>query len=89
MKHWQALVLGFASMPGPVIASIALALVRLHGPNGREIDVNPMEIASLRAPLDIKSHWAEGVNCIVVMSSGRFNAVSETCDEVRELVGKP
>jgi len=65
-------------------AAVAGALVELHAPTGQIIDINPAYVSSMRAPLDTSGRWARGVRCIIVMANGRFNAVAEDCDTVRE-----
>jgi len=60
-------------------AILALTLVEFHAASGQLIEINPAEVSSLRAPLDIKGHWAPGVHCIIVMSNGGFNGVAESC----------
>lgn len=66
-----------------------IALVELHTPNGRLIEINPAEVSSLRTPLDIGGHHhlAPGTHCVIVMSNGGFIAVAEDCADVeRKLV---
>jgi len=66
----------------------AVALVELHGPTGQVIAINPEQVSSLRAPLDVKGHWGQRTRCVVVMSNGRFNAVTEDCVTVERMLGK-
>lgn len=67
----------------------AIDLVELHGPAGQRVFINPPEITTVREPLraDLK-HFSRGTHCIVVMADGKFVAVRETCDQVRQMVGK-
>ena len=68
-----------------VDAATALLLIKLTTPGGHELDVNPGEVSSLRAPIDTTPGlWAKGTNCILVMSNGRFNAVAEDCPTVQQ-----
>lgn len=70
----------------------ALALVQLlllHAPDGREIDVNPATITSLReAGPDDRSdkHLVKGVRCMISLADGKFVNVVETCESVRRMV---
>jgi len=64
-------------------AVLALTFVELHGPSGQVLELNPSEVSSIRAPIDVGSgHWAKGTKCIVVMTNGRLNAVVEDCATV-------
>jgi hypothetical protein len=65
-------------------AILAFHLVRLHGPDKQEIDINPHEVASLREPSSVsEGHFPKGIRCVIVMTNGRFNLVLEDCDTVR------
>jgi len=67
---------------------LALLLISLHGPGGQLLIINPLEISSLRSPLESNSHFARGTHCIVVMSNGRVNATLEDCLTVqRQIMG--
>jgi hypothetical protein len=68
---------------------VALFLVQLTTPNGkRHLHINPNEVSTVREPHDgALGHYGKGTNCVLVMANGRFNAVRETCDEVREMIG--
>jgi hypothetical protein len=68
---------------------VAVLLVRLIGPQGGEIYVNPAEVSSLREPGEISGHWTAGTHCILVMTNGKFNGVGEECDVVRRVLGAP
>lgn len=66
----------------------AVELIELHGPEGQRAYVNTLSIASLREPsdTDLRTHFARGTHCVVVLMSGRFMAVAESCNEVRTLM---
>lgn len=69
----------------PVVFSIIL----LHAPDGREIDINPAEITSLREtmPDDYDDKLlAKHIRCMVSMTDGKFANVVETCVMVREAI---
>lgn len=62
---------------------VALALVQLTGPTGQKIYVNPAEVTSVRQPL-VSGHFAQGVHCVIVTTSGKFISVMEPCDDARQ-----
>lgn len=65
------------------MVKIVLVLVTLIGPNGQEIQVNPAEVTSLRAPNEPGlAHFAPGTKCVLVMTDGKFIALSEACAAV-------
>ena len=67
---------------------VLVVLLRLHGPAGQEIDVNPNEISSLREPQKgTEGHYfAHGTHCLVKMTNGNTNIVAEDCATVRTMV---
>ena len=75
--HWFA-VLGVA----------ALELLELHGPDGQTAWVNALEISSLRGPVaaDVARHFPKGTGCVVVMTNGKFLAVTEPCQKIRDML---
>jgi hypothetical protein len=70
---------------------VAIALVQLTGPDGKQrIDINPNEITSIRDTHEAREgHVARGTKCVIVMTSGKFVAVSDDCATVRQRVGPP
>jgi hypothetical protein len=71
-------------LPGIIFAYL---LVQLHGPNGQQIDINPHEVSSLREPQKgSDEHFAKGVRCLIKMSNGAINAVTEDCETVRRMI---
>lgn len=74
------------------IAASLVALVQfitLHGPDGQQYLVNPEQITTLREPSneDVR-HFHTGTHCIIVTTSGKFVAVREDCDDVRDRIEK-
>lgn len=63
--------------------------VILHGPDGQQYIVNPQQITSMRepSPTDLR-HFSRGTHCVIVTTSGKFIAVMETCNEVRDRIDK-
>jgi uncharacterized protein YlzI (FlbEa/FlbD family) len=75
---WALLLLSTWALAG-------ITLVELHAPNGHPVEINPAEVSSLREPVDEATHhWFPGTRCIIVMSNGRFYAVAENCEAVKE-----
>jgi hypothetical protein len=67
-------------------AIVLLYLIRLHTPDGQEIDVNASGIVTLRQPRTGEEHFPRGAKCILNMADGKFNLVVEECQEVRRLI---
>lgn len=67
---------------------LALALLLLHGPTGREIRVNPSSITSLHSsvPGQPNKTLTDGVKCLVNLTDGKFVSVAETCEMVSEMI---
>jgi hypothetical protein len=65
-----------------------LALIELHTPGGSRIYVNPSEITSVRPLREFGGggHFAPGTRCVVIMTNGNFNGVTEACEEVRDML---
>lgn len=72
-----------------MIATVLLIL--LHGLDGHDIMVNPIQVTSMHAQLEGKpnEHVAEGAKCLINTTDGKFVSVIETCDKVRELLATP
>jgi hypothetical protein len=69
--------------------AIALHLIVLHDPNGREIVINAKFITHLVEARDDRAankHFAKGLKCMINMVDGRFVAVIEECQTVRQLM---
>ena len=68
------------------IEFVLFSIIVLHGPDGREIDVNPAEITSLRearADDDDDRSFTKGVRCMINLTDGKFVTVAETCEQTR------
>ena len=67
---------------------VALVLILLHGPDGREITLNPQAITTLQAARDgvVNNVIAPDVKCVVNTTDGKFTSVVESCERVRELI---
>jgi hypothetical protein len=63
---------------------LALHLVRLTGPDGELIEINPEEVVSARAPGSIAGHLHPHTRCIVFTSDGKFISVREECEDVQK-----
>jgi uncharacterized protein YlzI (FlbEa/FlbD family) len=75
-----------------LLLAAALELVTLQTLDGREVSVNPFEVASVseaKHEKDPKKEWAPSIHCVVTMTNGKFVTVVETCDEVRKKLRTP
>ena len=63
-------------------------MMLLHGADNQAYYVNIDQVTSLRAPMpvDLQKSFAPGTNCIVVMTNAKFLAVTETCEQVYQLI---
>jgi uncharacterized protein YlzI (FlbEa/FlbD family) len=68
----------------PVILA-TLYLIRLHALDGHEVDINPREITVMQEKKQ-GQHLAAGAECAISLSDGKFVAVTETCEEVRQKI---
>jgi len=55
-------------------------LIRLHGPNGQIIYVNPQSVVTVRPPR-VPDHVTPEIHCLLHTADGKFVAVSETCEQ--------
>jgi hypothetical protein len=61
--------------------------LELHGPDGQMIKVNVDQITSLRTPqTSAGDHFAKGVKCLLKMTNGNTNGVTETCNIVLQMI---
>lgn len=67
---------------------VFLALITLHGPDGREIVVSVDEVTSMhcKMPGTENKLFVEGVNTVVHLTDGKGVNVSETCTEVKKIM---
>ena len=66
---------------------IVLHLIMLHTVDGQEVYVNPREVTSLKGK-GSGEHFTPGANCLINLVDGKFVAVKETCNLVREEIEK-
>lgn len=64
-------------------------LVLLHALDGHVILINPHAVTSMHASAGPNVHVADGVQCLINTSDGKFVSVIETCEKVRELIASP
>lgn len=69
---------------------VAAALVLLHGPDGRQILLNPDLVVSMQAAIEGKANkqLADEVRCLINTNDGKFISVVENCDRIQELFRK-
>jgi hypothetical protein len=66
---------------------LALDMVRLTGLSHEKIDINPSNVASVRAPPpERQGHFHMAVRCVIYTADGKFIPVLEECDVVRKLL---
>jgi hypothetical protein len=71
------------------VRALAVGLIVLHTVDGREIDINPSLVTSMReAQADDADNKAftGGVRCMVSLADGKFVTVVETCEAVRHKI---
>lgn len=65
--------------------TVLLLLIVLHRSDGGEVMVNAEQITSLRSPAGHLGRLSPGGRCIVNLVDGKFIAVLEACETVRQL----
>jgi hypothetical protein len=64
---------------------VAVQFIVLHTVEGHEVYIEPSHVTSLMVKRDDPRRvMHERVNCLVVMSNGRFLSVAEDCASVRK-----
>ena len=87
-RAWIVLALPLLALAGTafvelVPAADTLYLIYLHGPQKQEVEVNVLEISTIREPRkDAKGHFAEGVECLLYMTNGQAIQIVESCHAV-------
>jgi hypothetical protein len=61
-----------------LVASQDVILIRLHGPEGQDIYVNPQAVVSVRAPRRTDTVGPQ-LHCLLHTTDGKYIAVVETC----------
>jgi hypothetical protein len=59
--------------------------VLLHAPGGAIIEINPLQVTSLRAS-EHKGNFTDEARCLVNLVDGKHVAVVEDCNAVRKLI---
>lgn len=66
---------------------IAVVLILLHGPDGREIRINPQQVTSMRAASgDHNELLTDSVRCMVSLADGKYVSVVEPCETVQKML---
>jgi hypothetical protein len=65
---------------------LALSFVALTGPDGQIVVINREHVVTVREPRKVEGHFHKDVKCLVHMDDGKFVAVIEPCDIVRQLL---
>lgn len=64
---------------------VVMGLLILHGPDGREITINPESITSMFKPAK-GGLGHEQANCIVNLTDGKFVSVTEKCADIEKSI---
>lgn len=71
-------------------AADPIDLIEAHNPEGGTVYINPEQITTLREPAGAdRRHFPASMHCVVVMASGKFVPVRESCKEIYELLIHP
>ena len=65
---------------------VLLRLILAHAPNGDEIEINPVEVSSIRAPRDAEGNFPKEVDCVLVMTNGKVIGVLEDCRTMKLMI---
>ena len=65
--------------------ALVLELVEFSGPDQQTIYVNPLAVISVRAPRGAE-HFRKRVKCLIHTADGKFIAVVEDCNTVKQLL---
>ncbi|MBR0753482.1 hypothetical protein JQ604_14940 [Bradyrhizobium jicamae] len=68
---------------------LAVILIGLHSIDGRQIDINPKQITTLREARGDEAsgkYLTKGVRCMVSLADAKYVTVIETCSVVREKI---
>lgn len=67
---------------------VSVELLELHGPDGQTVFVSQRQVNSLRQPTaaDLHRYFPKPARCIVLTTDGKFIAVVETCQAIRDLL---
>src|SRR5215203_632991 len=76
------------NLPTSPVPGLVIALLLLHGPTGREIRVNSRSVTTLHAsvPGQPNKALADGANCLINTTDGKFISVVETCEAVSRMI---
>jgi hypothetical protein len=72
-----------------MLHAATVALLVLHTADGRDVDINPAAITSLREThdeADLNRPFTGKVRCMINTVDGKFVTVIETCDQIREMI---
>jgi hypothetical protein len=72
-----------------MILKVLFFLVIFHGADGEEVEVNPDQVTSIRAPREkseVDKLLPKTARCLINMADGKFVAVREDCAEVRRAI---
>jgi hypothetical protein len=67
---------------------VLLKWIAVTAADGREIDLNPLDIVSLRVEADADGAFHSVVSCIIRTVDGSYFGVKEQCSKIREMIDK-
>lgn len=67
-----------------LLVEILFRLILLHGPDGKEIWINPDLIVSMR-PKAGQGNFTDQANCLINLGDGKFVTIIEDCPTVKSL----
>jgi hypothetical protein len=65
---------------------VTVQFIVLHVADGYEVAVNPAHVSTLREAAHSSRFLALGIHCVVGLSSAKFLAVRESCQDVQRLL---
>jgi hypothetical protein len=74
-----------------IAATAATIMIVLHAVDGRELDINPSQVTSMReasapdTPV-VDKRFAANVRCMVSLADGKFITVVEECATIRAML---
>ena len=74
---------------GAGMLEVVVSLVLLHSPDGYVVQINPDQVTSLiaeRKDRDRDGLYHEKARCLVRLADGSHVAVTETCDQVKQIL---
>lgn len=65
---------------------LAVLLLPFTGLDGQKIELNPIEIISIREPRSSDHFGGPAIKCVIFTTDGKFIPVQETCKQVHDKI---